>query len=74
MAQATIFSEQDETIDASTSITSAPTREESEDLSQLILKRDRYHIFAYDQCAKVKSICSIHSPKALIDVDNMPNI
>lgn len=74
MAGATIFSEENETLDASTPTTLAATREESKYLSHLVLKRDRYHIFACDQCAKAKSACSVRSPKALTDADSMPNI
>lgn len=71
MAQAAI---ENGTPDASPSTTLAAIREENVNLSHLVLKRDRYYIFACDQCAKAKSTCSVRSPRALTDADSMPDI
>ena len=73
MGQAPIFSEENETLDASTSTTSTAAREENEDLSHLVLKKERYEISACDQCAKAKRACSVCSPQALTDADSMPD-
>jgi hypothetical protein len=73
MAQAAIFSKENQAVDASKPITWTTTEENNKNLSHLILKRDRYEILACDQCAKAKRACSVCSTKASTDANSMPD-
>ena len=46
---------------------------QEEELSHLVLKKDRYKISACDQCAKAKAACNVRPSQTLTDAGSVPD-